>query len=36
MILFVNSADYEDAGFAAAQAAFGIDPGEIVGELLES
>ncbi len=34
MIRFVKSADQGDAGFAAARAAFDVDPGEIVGELL--
>lgn len=34
MIRFVNSAHYEDAGFAGAREVFGTDPAEIVGELL--
>jgi len=34
MIQFVTSARYEDAGFAGAREAFGVDPGEIVVKLL--
>lgn len=34
MIRFVTGARYEDAGFSAAREAFGLDPGEIISELL--